>query len=70
MSTSLGLPISQMNMIVVRGDGLVERHQFGVDQQVMMAGERLVDAGRRHAHLLQADTCTVKRSGTRMPSIG
>src|SRR5438874_1131542 len=49
----LGLSISQMNMIIIGGDWLIQRHHFGVDQQMMMAGEFLGDAGGGHAHLFQ-----------------
>ena len=49
----LGLSISQMNMIIIGGDWLIQWHHFGIDQQMMMAGEFLGDAGGSHAHLFQ-----------------
>ena len=41
----LGLSISQMNMIVIGGDRLIQRHHVGVDQHVMVPGEFFDDAG-------------------------
>ena len=40
-----------MQVIEVIRDRLVERRQIGVDQQMMMTGIGLLDAGRRHAHV-------------------
>ena len=65
----LGLSAAQMNVIVVGGDWLIERHHVGVDQEVMVSGERLTTpAGATPISF--NPILTVKRSGTRMPSTG
>src|SRR5262249_25414691 len=51
----LGLPGAVMQVVEVVGDGLIERRQVGIDQQVMMAGVRAVGAGRGDAHAAQAE---------------
>jgi hypothetical protein len=50
----LGLAGSEMQMIEVVGNGLIERRQLGVDQQVMMTGIRAIGAGWCDPHLSQA----------------
>src|SRR5271170_2628519 len=44
-----------MKMILIARDGLIERRQFSVDQQMMMAGVRFVRACRRYAHSVQSE---------------
>lgn len=47
------LPRPEVQMVEVIRDGLVERRQLGIDQEVMMAGIGLLNARRRHAHVDQ-----------------
>ena len=49
----LGLAGTKMKVIKIVRDRLVERRQFGVDEQVMMPGVRLIEAGRRDTHIQQ-----------------
>ncbi len=47
----LGLTVAEMDMVVVGVDRLIgRRRRLDIDQQMMVAGQRAVDAGRRHAH--------------------
>ena len=46
-----GLSRSEVQMIEVIWYGQVQRRQLGVDQEMVVAGIRLVDARRRHAHI-------------------
>ena len=64
-----GLPVAEMDIVVVGRDRLVRRAGLGVDQQVVMPGPRMVDAGRRDP-MPRRPIRTVKRSGTLKPSIG
>jgi hypothetical protein len=50
----LGLAGSKVQMIEVVRNGLIERWQLGVDQQVVMTGIRAIGAGRCDPHLAQA----------------
>ena len=45
---------SEMQMIEVVRDWLVQRRQLGVDQEVMVAGVSLVDPRRCHPHVDEA----------------
>ena len=49
------LPGAEMQMIEVVRDRLVQRRQLGIDQEVMVPGIGIVDAGRRDAHLEEAE---------------
>ena len=48
------LPRPEMLVVEVIGDWLIERRELGVDQEVMVTGIGLVQAGRGHAHILKA----------------
>jgi hypothetical protein len=50
----LGLAGSKVQMIEVVGNGLIERWQLCVDQQVVMTGIRAIGAGWCDPHLAQA----------------
>jgi hypothetical protein len=52
----LRLAGAEVQVIEVVGDGLVERWQLGVDQQVMMTRIGALQAGRRDPHLVQAES--------------
>jgi hypothetical protein len=52
----LGLAGSEVQVIEIAGDRLVERRRRRVDQEMMMAGVRLVHARGRNAHVAQAET--------------
>src|SRR6476646_876844 len=52
----LSLAGSKVQMIEVVRNGLIERGQLGVDQQVMMTGIRAIGAGWCDSHLSQAKT--------------
>ena len=52
---SLALPAAEMEMIEVIWDRLIERRQFGVDKQMMMAGIFAIGASGREAHVFQAE---------------
>src|SRR3569832_2429749 len=54
LQRGLGLTVAVVTMAVVFRDGLVQRRHVGVDEQVMMPGIRVVDAGGRDAHTTQA----------------
>src|SRR5579883_2292315 len=49
------LAIAEMKMVLVVGNGLVERRQFGVDKQVMVPGIRFLDASRSNAEIPRAE---------------
>ena len=49
----LGLAEAEMQVLAVVRDLLVERRQVGVDDQVMVAGVRLLHPGWRHAAWLE-----------------
>ena len=51
----LGLPRSEVHVVLVVGDRLVEGRQRGVDDQVVVSGIGFVDAGGRYAHFFQAE---------------
>ena len=48
------LSIAKMNVIIIRRDRLINIDLIGIDQKMMMAGQRFHDAGRRDAHAAQA----------------
>src|SRR5262249_13646795 len=50
-----GLAGAEVQMVEIVRDGLVKRRQLGVDQQVVMAGVLAERAGRRDAHVAQAE---------------
>src|SRR5215831_15756632 len=52
----LGLRLScaKMQMIEIIGNGLIQRRQWGVNHQVMVAGIGFFNAGGRHPHVDQA----------------
>ena len=50
-----GLPVAEMDVVVVGRDRLVRRAGIGIDQQMMMPGSGVIDACRRDAHAAQAD---------------
>jgi len=51
-----------MQVIGIVWDGLVEGRNFGVDEQMMMAGVRPVDASGCDAHIFQSEVdCGVLR---------
>ena len=52
----LGLAGAEVEVIEVVGNGLVQRRQLGVDQQVVMARVRAIRAGGCHSHLAQTET--------------
>ena len=51
----LGLAESEMQVVAVVRDRLIERRQRRIDQQVVVAGVRLGDAGRRDAEIAGAE---------------
>ena len=53
------LPRPEVQMVEVIRDGLVERRQLGIDQEVVMAGIGPLDARRCHPHAdeTKADRC-------------
>jgi hypothetical protein len=46
-----GLPSTEVEMIEIVRYGLIERGQFGVNQEMVMPGIGLFDTCRRHAHI-------------------
>ena len=48
-------PAAEVQVGAIVGDRLVHGRQVGVDEQVMMPGIGLVDPGRRHSHVAQAE---------------
>ena len=52
---ALGLTAAKVQMVEVVGYRLIERRQVGIDQQVVMSRIRAIDAGRRYAHVSQAE---------------
>ena len=62
----LGLAGAEVQVIEVVGNGLVERRQLGIDQQMVMARILALGPGRRNAHIAQAEgnleTCGNRRS--------
>ena len=50
----LGLSRAKMQMIKIIWNGLIERREWGVHHQMMVAGIGFFDPGRRHPHIHQA----------------
>src|SRR5271166_1790024 len=46
---------AEVQMIEVTGDGLIERRQLGIDQEVVMAGIFSIGAGGRDVHVAQSE---------------
>ena len=51
----LCLTVPEMQVAEVAWDGLTGRRQIGIDQQMVMTGVLLEDAGGRHAHPAQPE---------------
>jgi len=47
---------SEVEVIEIVGDGLVERRQLSIDQQMVMTGIRTIESGGCNPHLLQTET--------------
>ena len=69
VSPSLGLSEPEMQMIEVIRDRLVHRGQRRVNQEMVVAGIRLVDTSRRDPHPDEAKRTTVS-GGRRVHSSG
>ena len=55
LQNGLGLPVAEVQMVLVRGNLLVERRQPDIDQQVMVAGVRNIDAGGSDPHVAEPE---------------
>ena len=53
--TCFGLPCSEVHVVLVVGDRLIEGRQRSVNDQVVVPGIRFVHACGRYAHFFQAE---------------
>ena len=51
----LGLPRSEVQVIEVIGNGLVQRRQRRVDQKMVVSGRGFLDTGGRYSHFGKAE---------------